>query len=257
MAVVTMGGLTGGGGRLLGPVVAQRLGADYVDRLILTSAARHVGATVEALHQREERPPTRGERFSGVLQRVLERSAVTGAGGDPFFGAGTMAFLTQEFEDLPQPTITRGHELGDEQYITAMRNVMTDLAAAGNVVIVGRGGSIILQDDPNVLHVGTVARFEDRVARIVERERLDKQRAEKTVIDRDKARAYNFKRYFGIYNPDDPQLYHLVLNTSDMALDYAAGVVVQASQALEDGRLPQKAAARAKPESTEGHRWTA
>ncbi len=52
MAVVTMGGLTGGGGRLLGALVAQRLGADYVDRLILTDTARHVGATVEALHQR-------------------------------------------------------------------------------------------------------------------------------------------------------------------------------------------------------------
>ena len=34
MAVITIGGLTGGGGRLVGPIVAQQLGADYVDRLI-------------------------------------------------------------------------------------------------------------------------------------------------------------------------------------------------------------------------------
>ena len=39
MAVITMGGLAGGGARSLGPIVAQRLGADYVDRLILSDGA--------------------------------------------------------------------------------------------------------------------------------------------------------------------------------------------------------------------------
>ena len=47
MTVITLGGLTGGGARTLGPIIAQKLDADYVDRLILTNVARHVGATVE------------------------------------------------------------------------------------------------------------------------------------------------------------------------------------------------------------------
>lgn len=243
MAVVTMGGLTGGGGRLLGPSVAQKLEADYVDRLILTDAARHAGATVEALHQREERPPNRRERFMAVLQRILERSAVTGAGGDPYFGPGAMAFLTHEFEDLPETTVTKGHEIEDERYIAAMRDVMKGLADSGNVVIVGRGGSIILRDAPNVLRIGVVANVEDRVTRIMERERVGRERAEKIVFDRDRARASYFKSYFGIDDPDDPHLYHFVLNTSDMELAYATEVVVQACEALHDGRLPQKVAA--------------
>ena len=245
MAVITMGGLTAGGGRLLGPMVAQRLGADYVDRLILTDAARDLGATVEALHQREQRPPTMGERLGGVLQRILERSALTGAGGDPYFGPGAMAFLTEEFEDLPQPTITKGHELEDEKYIAAMRNVMNELASSGNVVIVGRGGSVILGDDPKVLRVGVVARLEDRVTRIMERERVDRAQAAKTVDARDRARADYYKRYFGIDDPEDPELYHLVLNTSDMDLEYSTEVVVQARVALDEGRLPAKAGAAA------------
>ena len=243
MAVITMGGLTGGGGRLLGVEVAQRLGADYVDRLILTNAARHIGATVEALHQREERPPTRGERFLAGLQRILERSAVTGGGGDPFFGPGAMAFLTQEYEDLPRATMTKGHELEDEKYLEAMGSVVMELADRDNVVIVGRGGSVLLRDIPHVLRVGAVARFDDRVARIMERERLDREQAEKTVIERDKARAFYFKRYWNIDNPDHPELYHLVLNTSDVAVDYAAELVVQASEALADGRLPKQVGA--------------
>jgi cytidylate kinase len=240
MAVITMGGLSGGGGRSLGPLVAKKLGADYVDRLILTNVAREVGATVEALHQREERPPTRGERFSRIVQRILERSAMTGAGGDPYFGPGVAAFLTQEYEDLPQPTITRGHELEDEKYIEAVRKSMWDMAADGNVVLVGRGAYIILKDMPNVLRIGVVANYEDRLTTIMERERLSREDAEKMIQARDLAREDYFKRFFGIDHPDNPELFHMVINASDISLEHAADVVIQASGALEDGTLEPK-----------------
>ena len=243
MTAITVGGLTGSGGRLLGPLVAQKLGADYVDRLILTNAAREVGATVEALHQREQRPPTFGERLAGIFQRVLERSAVSGAGGDPYFGPGAMAFLTQEFEELPQPTITKGHEVEDAKYIEAMRSIVNELASSGNVVIVGRGGSIIMRDNPRVLRVGTVMRLEDRVSNMMDRERLDRDTAVKTAIERDRARAYYFKRYFDIDDNDDPKLYHIVVNLSDVDLEYAVDMVVRAAAAVSEGRLPREAGA--------------
>ena len=237
MPVITIGGLTGGGGRLVGPIVAQRLGADYVDRLILTNTARRVGATVEALHEIDERPPTRGERFSRILQRILERSAVTGAGGDPYFGPGAMALLTQEYEELPQPTITKGHEVEDDHYVEAMREVMEDMAKDANVVIVGRGGSVILKDNPNVLRVGIVAHLEDRVKRIMEREKVGRSQAEEIVAGRDQARVYNFKRFFDLDDPEAPELYHMTINSSDVNLEYAADLVIAACDALKDGRL--------------------
>ncbi len=235
MTVVTLAGLAGGGPRSLGPLVAQRLEADYVDRLILTNVARQVGATVEALHQREERPPTRGERFSRILQRILERSAVSGAGGDPYFGPGVAAFLTEEYEDLPQPTITKGHELEDEAYIEAVHNVLEEMAASGNVVIVGRGSHVILRDLPNVLRVGVVSSYEDRVVTIMGRERIDREQAEKTMAARDGARVYYFKRFLSIDNPDAPELFHMVLNVSEVGLEYATDIVTHAVRALNDG----------------------
>lgn len=237
MAVITLSGLAGGGSRSLGPIVAQKTGADYVDRLILASVARDVGATVEALNQREERPPTRGERFSRVLQRILARSAVTGAGGDPYFGPGIPTFLTEEYEDVTQPTITRGHELEDERYFEAVRSVIRELAAQGNVVIVGRGANVILRDIPSVLRVGVVARLEDRVRVIMERECVDEANALSTIEARDRARAHFFSQFFGLAAPDAPELYHLVINTSDVGPDYAADMVIEAEVALQDGTL--------------------
>ena len=237
MAVITMSGLAGGGARALGPMVAHKTGADYVDRLILASVAREVGATVEALHQREQRPPTRGERFSRVLQRILARSAVTGAGGDPYFGPGIPTFLTEEYEDATQPTITRGHELEDDKYFEAIRSVISDLAAQGNVVIVGRGAHVILKDVSSVLRVGIVARLEDRVRVIMARERLSEEQARSTIEARDRARAHYFSQFFGLDSPDAPELYHLVINTSDVDLDYATDLVIEADNALQDGSL--------------------
>ena len=172
-----------------------------------------------------------------MLQRILARSAATGAGGDPYFSPGIPTFLTEEYEDVIQPTITRGHELEDEKYFDAIRSVIRALAAQGNVVIVGRGANIILRDVSSVLRVGVVARLEDRVRVIIAREHLDEEQALRTIEARDQARALHFSQGFGLDVPDSPELYHLVINTSDVDLDYAADLIIEADNALQDGSL--------------------
>ena len=237
MSVITLGGMSGGSARSLGPMIAEKLGADYVDRIFLSNVAKELGATVEALQQREERPPTRTERWLRLVQRILERSAVTGAGRDPYFGPGVAAFLTEEYEDIPQPVITKGHELEDDTYIEAIHSTMMDMAAEGNVVFVGRGGHVILNDLPNVLRVGVIAHQEDRIKTIMEREKLDHDVAETMIQNRDSARTYYFQKFFGLDEPDRPDLYHLVVNTSEVSLEYARDLVIDGLHALEEGKI--------------------
>ena len=237
MYAITLGGMSGGGARDIGPLVAQKLKADYVDRIFLSTIAREVGATVEALHQREEKLPTRSERWIQTLQRLLERSAVTGSAGDPYFGPGITALLTEEYEDMPQPTITRGHELEDEVYIEAIESTMKEMAVDGDVVFVGRGGHVILKEMGNVLRVGIVASFEDRVETIITRESIGRDAAIDTLNQRDQARKYFFKKFFELDDPDNPDLFHFTINTSEMSTGYAADMVVQNLQALSEGRL--------------------
>ena len=159
MAVIALGSQTGGGARLIGPMIAQKLGADYVDRIVLQQAARRLGTTVGALHEKEERRPLKVGRFSQFLQKVLERSATAGGGLDDFGSPFVPSFLTEEYDAASRlwkremvdatyaapyrPTATKGHEVNDEKYVEALRIVMEDLVARGNVVIVGRGGPII------------------------------------------------------------------------------------------------------------------
>jgi len=237
MYAITLGGMSGGGARNIGPLVAQKLEADYVDRIFLSNIAKDLGATVEALHQREEKLPTRSEKWTRILQRLLERSAVTGSAGDPYFGPGITALLTEEYEDLPQPTITRGHELEDEVYIEAVETTMKEMAADGDVVFVGRGGHVILKEMTNVLRVGVVASYEDRVATIMNRESISKNVAISTLEHRDLARKYFFKKFFELEDPDSADLFHFTINTSEMSTEHAVDMVVQNLKALAEGRL--------------------
>jgi tetratricopeptide (TPR) repeat protein len=68
-------------------------------------------------------------------------------------------------------------------------------------------------------------------------EDLTQQEAENTVIERDKTRAHYFRRFFGVDDPDKPESYHLVINTSDVAADYAVDLVVQAAKVVEAGKF--------------------
>ena len=237
MYTITLGGMSGGGARDIGPIVAQKLKADYVDRIFLSNIAKDVGATVEALHQREEKLPSRSEKWIHVVQRLLERSAVTGSAGDPYFGPGITALLTEEYEDIPQPTITRGHEVEDDVYIEAIESAMKEMATDGDVVFIGRGGHVILKDMPNVLRVGVVASLEDRVKTLMDREAIDSDNAIVTLEQRDQARKYFFKKYFDLDEPDNPNLFHFTINSSEISTNYAAEMVIQNLNSFVDGRM--------------------
>ena len=237
MYTITLGGMSGGGARDIGPIVAQKLKADYVDRIFLSNIAKDLGATVEALHQREEKLPSRSEKWIHVVQRLLERSAVTGSAGDPYFGPGITALLTEEYEDIPQPTITRGHEVEDDVYIEAIESTMKEMAADGDVVFIGRGGHVILKDMPNVLRVGVVASFEDRVKTLMTREAIDRDNAIVTLEQRDQARKHFFKKYFELDEPDNPNLFHFTINSSEMSTNYAAEMIIQNLNSFADGGM--------------------
>ncbi|MBI4220591.1 MAG: cytidylate kinase family protein, partial [Chloroflexi bacterium] len=154
MTVITIEGRAGSGAPDLGRIVAKELGLDYVDRLLLAEIGKRVGSTVEALVETERRAPGMVDRFARLIQRMLERSAVAGTGGDPYFGPGVEVLLSRPYREIEEPVVTAGHQLGEKEFIQTTREVVRDLAEIGNVVVLSRGGGAILKDRPSVLRVG-------------------------------------------------------------------------------------------------------
>ena len=218
MSVITIGGLSGGGGRKIGPLLAKDLNFDYVDRLILTNASKSINASVNAVTQIEERPKTFGERFSAKLQKILDTAAITSSNIDPYFGPYLTSYLTEEFENVNSKTFLENpHEIDEHMLFESINKTIHELSESGDIILVGRGAHILLKDNPKALRVGIISNWEDRINNIMEREKVDKKTAEEKILNRDQSRKDYFKRFFEIDNPDDPKHYHIVINASDMS----------------------------------------
>ena len=224
MAVVTIQSARGAGGAEVGIEAARLLQADYVDRLVLAEAAKRMGSTVQVLEIKGHRKVQLKDRIAYFLQTMLERSAVSGAGGEPYFSPGMEYLPAEEYTDLAQEPLTAAQRLNDEHFIEATSAVIKDLATGGNAVIIGRGSNMILRDMPGVVHVGLIAPMDRCIKTVMEREHLGPKDAEKYVADMEEARVRYFRKFFKVH-PDDPKLYHLVLNMGTMGVDAAAETV--------------------------------
>jgi len=237
MAIITIGGLTGSGGRHIGKAVAETLGFDYIDRLILSDAAKQIGATVEAMQEKEDKHVSMIGSISSLAQRILERSAMSGVGGDPHFGPGAAAFLINEYADFPKATILKGVHMEDKDYIHGLSSVIVDIAKNDNAVIVGRGAAAILKDDESVLKIGLISSKEDRIGRICKRENIDEAEAETIVNEKDSARSTFYKTFFDYDGPEDPNQFHLSINTTLIKIDPAISMILEAAKSFKDGLL--------------------
>jgi cytidylate kinase len=109
-------------------------------------------------------------------------------------------------------------------YHRAVRQVMIELVHSGNVVIVGRAGQVILQDEPGVMHVRIIAPRGQRIARVADDQHIPTEQAAGLVERSDLARRDYLRRYYHA-EVDDPCLYDLILNTEHLDAPSAAEVV--------------------------------
>ena len=104
---------------------------------------------------------------------------------------------------------------------------MQELYTAGNVIIVGRAGQIILRDKPGVFHVRVIAPAEFRATRIAERQNISIENATAQIAASDKNRRKFVRRFFDI-DWNSPEYYDLVINTTHLTASESAKLIVQA-----------------------------
>jgi cytidylate kinase len=100
-----------------------------------------------------------------------------------------------------------------QAYHRAVRQVVTELADEGQVVILGRGGQAILHGRADVLSVLLVAPKEPRAARLASHHGISMRAALAQVHASDRYRRQYLKHNYQI-RWDDPEYYDLILNTA-------------------------------------------
>jgi cytidylate kinase len=112
-----------------------------------------------------------------------------------------------------------------QRYFDVLRQLMTELAARGNVLVVGRGGSRFLRDLAAAFHVRLVASMNFRVRRVMEHRWLRESSARQLIAQSDSQRRRFYQDYFGA-DWSSPLEYHLTVNTGRLgpaAVELVAG----------------------------------
>lgn len=111
-----------------------------------------------------------------------------------------------------------------QRYFEALGQIMRDSSERGNVVLVGRGGSRFLRDDPRAFHVRFVAPMSVRIRRVMEHRWVQESVARKLIAESDARRNHFYESYFGA-DWSSPLEYDLTANSGRLglaALDAAA-----------------------------------
>ncbi|MDA1129835.1 MAG: cytidylate kinase-like family protein [Chloroflexi bacterium] len=228
MPVITINGPIGCGAVTIGQMVAEQMELNFVDRLFFTEASRIVGTPVGTLIAKEQRVDRFRDRLGRFVQTMLERSAMSGVSGEPYFGRGIENLLPETYMDLTGEAGGVAQKLDDKTFIDAMIKVAQDIHKQGNAVIIGRGANQILADASHTLHVGLLAPLAVRVQTLMAREHFEADEAEIHVEELERARE-DFVYKFWKVHPNDAVHYHIMLNMGKMTPKTAAEVIVHAA----------------------------
>ena len=227
MPVITINGPIGCGAVTIGQMVSEQMNLNFVDRLFFTEAARIIGTPVGTLIAKEQRVDRFRDRLGRFIQTMLERSAMSGVSGEPYFGRGIENLPPETYMDLTGDGSV-AQKLDDKTFIEAMTKVANDLHAQGNAVIIGRGANQILADAPHTLHVGLLAPMEVRVKTLIDREHFEKEEAEIHVEELERAREDFIMKFWKVH-PNEAKHYHMMLNMGKMNPQTAAEVICSAA----------------------------
>jgi hypothetical protein len=202
--VVTLAALYGAGGSVIGPCVAERLGVAFLDREIPDGAASRAGVSEEALAEIDDEPGSSVGRLVATLGR-----ATTTSGGS----SGGVERL----------------DLQERRLRAYIEQFLAEAAVTGGVAM-GRGGMVVLRSVPWALHVHLGGPREARVQQRMTLEGSDRETADRRQRAEDRIRIAYVRRAYGI-DGSDPSHYHLMLDSTALALDTCVDLIVAAAHA--------------------------
>lgn len=203
--VITISREVGSGGRTIGRKLAAKLGVRFSDKDLIDELQKKLNLTVDSI-----------EELKGKKKRWLD-----------------------DFIQMVAPVPMSGMLVdGDSDYISeynlslsvndvfeAEREILNGIADEGSCVIAGRSGFFVLKGRPNKVDILITASREKRIARIMDKQNLSRQKAEEVIDSVDKARDNYVKRYTG-QSRYDARNYHIVLNMDYITEDQAVAMIL-------------------------------
>lgn len=173
-------------GRPIARELAEELGIEYYDRDIVECVAQKTGLTVSEISDNEEVADNR--------------------------------FWKMKFPIISETRVVQ------DQIFEVQKNIIQDIAARENCIIVGRCSDYILRDHEKCIHIYIYASEEQRMKNCVEVLHLDPREAKRMMKDVDRARESYHTRYAG-YLPNDENHQDIMINSGLLGTEGTAKVL--------------------------------
>jgi len=118
----------------------------------------------------------------------------------------------------------------NEAFCRETEALLREAADAGDVVVLGRAGALVLRDRPGALHVRLDGPEEARLAQAMRVEGIDEEEARQRQRNSDRARTAYVKHFYGA-DPCNPDHYHLVLDSTALPIETCVELIVTAARA--------------------------
>ena len=191
--VVTIAREFGSGGRMLGEMLAKKLGVKVYDREFIKLAAKNSGMDEQYIIKNEQTIP------SYWLKCILSQGYGTQAG--------------------------RGLSNDDVLFLAESKTVK-EIADRESCVIIGRCADFVLDNSANVIKVFCCTDEPDAMKRCVDEYGLDKDKAVSEIRRVNRARATHYEYYTG-RKWGDPHNYDLTVNTAHIGLETACDMIMK------------------------------
>jgi cytidylate kinase len=189
---------------------------------------------------------TVADRLAGYMQQrtgsqcawtVFDRNLVEKVLEDHQLPKRIAEYMPERHRSLLDDTVEEILGLHPPSWTLVQQTIETiwKLAKMGNVILLGRGATIVTSKLPTVFHVRLVGSLEKRVERIREARQLSHKAALGFIKKEDRGRRRYIKEHFEA-DIRDPLLYDLVINTDRIRPEDAA--VLIGNTVMEQFHLP-------------------
>ncbi|MCI5757433.1 MAG: cytidylate kinase-like family protein [Alloprevotella sp.] len=193
---INIGRQLGSGGRAIGRLLADSMGARYLDRELLTLAADRSGLSPEIFERTDE--------HKGFLHTL----------------AGSL------FPAFSAHTGYYDESVNDDTLFRLQSEAIRRAAQEAPCIIIGRCADYVLRDMPRTVNVFVVADRRDRIARLCRMNNITEAEAARRIDKGDQRRA----EYYNFYTQQRwgaAETYDLCLNTSLFGIERTAEIIRQ------------------------------
>lgn len=195
--IVTISRQYASGGREVAEKLAAEYGIPFYDRALIARAAKESGFAEAA--------------FDNVEMKATNSLLYSIAMGMNAYGS---------------PDIGYTHLSLDDRIYIAQSDIIRKVADEGPCIIVGRCADYVLRERKDVINIFVWSSMPFRIKRAIERDGIEPDRAEETIIRMDKRRA-NYYNYHAVERWGAVTNYHLAIQNDFRGVDKTVEVIKQ------------------------------